>query len=260
MPPRWFLPDQFSSKLHFNFDSGNSMASQIDDNPIGETDESASPIQYRSVCVLAIFSAAAAAFSILTVFHPVFWIIPLAAIAFGYYALKQIQRAPTEYTGQGIALAGIVAAILLGLVGHFIHSYIQRHSVPTGYKLVKWDDLQPNPDDPAEIIPKSAYELEPNDDDRDRRIFITGFINLNMTNRTINIKQFVMVPTAGHCNFCQSNIKSTDMILVNFTGDLSINATGGEIKIGGKFKIDRDQAANPFGGLPYQLEADYLQE
>jgi hypothetical protein len=50
------------------------------------------------------------------------------------------------------------------------------------------------------------------------------------------------------------------MILVNFTGDLSINATGGEIKIGGKFKIDRDQAANPFGGLPYQLEADYLQE
>lgn len=154
----------------------------------------------------------------------------------------------------------MAAALVLGLLGTGINDYLQKHTVPSGYKPIKWDDLQPDSHKPAEIIPEAAYDLEPSDKDRDRRVYIKGYINLNMTNRTINIKQFVLVPTASHCNFCQTQIKSTEMILVKFTGGLSIDATQNEIKLGGKFTIDRDQAANPFGGLPYQLEADFLQD
>jgi hypothetical protein len=236
------------------------MSTELDDRLIDESEDSAPAIQYRSLSVFSILGAAVAAFSILTIFHWLFWLIPAAAIYFGYLAIKQIGRAPTEYAGAGIARSGMAAALVLGLIGHTVHHYLQKYSIPTGYTVIKWDDLQPDPDKPSEIIPDAAYKLEPNDDDRDRRVYLSGYINLNMTNRTVNIKQFVLVPTATHCNFCQANIKSTEMILVNFTGDLSINATGNEIKLGGKFKIDRDQAANPFGGLPYQLDADFLQE
>jgi hypothetical protein len=69
-----------------------------------------------------------------------------------------------------------------------------------------------------------------------------------------------MVPTVSHCNYCQPDLKSTEMILVNLVGGLSIDATQNEIKLGGKFFVDRDQAANPFGGLPYRLDVDFIQE
>ena len=50
------------------------------------------------------------------------------------------------------------------------------------------------------------------------------------------------------------------MINVKFTGDLSVDYSSRPIKLGGKLHIDREQAVNPFGGLPYQLDADYVQE
>ena len=50
------------------------------------------------------------------------------------------------------------------------------------------------------------------------------------------------------------------MMYVKLTGDLAVDYTSRPIKLGGKMRIDRDEAVNPFGGLPYRLEADYLQE
>jgi hypothetical protein len=236
------------------------MSTEIEQIPIDEPEEVAQPLEYRSVSALAVLGLVAAAFSILTVFHWLFWIIPLTAIYLGNRAIKQIYAAPTEYTGLGFARAAIIAAVIVGLTGHSIHRYIQKHSVPAGYKAITWEDLQPDPHKPAEIIPEAAYELQPSDKDRDRRIYITGYLNDKSTRQMTNIKQFILVPTQSHCNFCQTDVKSTEMILVKFTGGLTINRTSNEIKLGGKFKVDADEAANPFGGLPYQLEADCLQE
>ena len=41
-------------------------------------------------------------------------------------------------------------------------------------------------------------------------------------------------------------------------GDLTTSYKAGLTRLGGKFRLDPDQAAAPFGGLPYQLEADYV--
>jgi hypothetical protein len=236
------------------------MSTDLEHITLDEPEESAEPIQYRSVSGLAILGLAVAAFSFLTVFHWLFWLIPSTAAVLGYCAIKRIRRAPTEYTGVGFARSAMAAALALGLIGLVIGHYIQKYTIPYGYKPVTWEMLKANPDNPSEIIPEAAYDLEPSDKDRDRRIYIKGFINLNSTNRTSKIKQFILVPTASHCNFCQVQLNSTDMILVKFTGDLSIDATQNEIKLGGKFTIDRDQAAKIVGGLPYTLNADYLQE
>lgn len=236
------------------------MSTEFENQPIDEPEETAEPLEYRSVSALAILGLVAAAFSILTVFHWLFWLIPVAAIFLCNRAIKRIYAAPTEYTGLNIARTGIVAAVLIALLGHSIHWYIQKYTVPAGYKAITWDDLQPNPKNPAEIIPEKAYDLQPSDKDRDRRVYITGYLNDQSTRQMTHIKQFILVPTTSHCNFCQVNLKSTEMIYVKFTGGQTIDRTQNEIRLGGKFKIDPDQAANPLGGLPYVLEADYLQE
>jgi hypothetical protein len=228
----------------------------IDEMP--EADEAA-PAPYRSLNVTAIVSLAVAAFSILTVFGWVFWIVPILSIFLAVRALKQINYASLEYTGEAFARAGIAVSIVLWLSGVYIQNYIKHHTIPSGYKPITFDYLQPNPDQPGEIIPPAAFELEPTDNDPDKRVFIQeGFIYPGR--RSINIKEFIFVPTLGHCNFCTRQLKSTEMINVKLTGDLSVDYSSRPIKIGGKLRIDREQAVIPFGGLPYQLEADYLME
>ena len=222
-----------------------------------ETAEEA-PVRYRSLNATAILSLVFAVLSILTVFGWVFWAIPILSIALAVRALKHIQYASDEYTGEGFARAGIVLAIVLWPSGVYVQHYIQQHSIPSGYKPITFDYLQPNPDKFDEIIPPAAFDLEPNDQDPDKRIFISGYIYPGR--RTVNIKEFILVPTISHCNFCQQQLKSTEMISVKFTGDLATDYTSNLIRIGGKIHVDRDQLLNPFGGLPYRLEVDYFQD
>jgi hypothetical protein len=236
------------------------MSNQLDDHLIDESEESAQPIQYRSLSVLAILGMAAAVFSFLTIFHWLFWLIPLTAIFLGYRAVKQIRHAPTEYTGLIFARSAMTIACVLGFIGAEVRDYLQKNTVPYGYKLIEWEkDLQPDPKKPAEIIPESAYKLEPSDDDRERRVYIAGYMYPGR--QMVNIKEFVLVPSVSHCNFCQQQLKSTEMIYVKISEDMKpLEYTQNLVKVGGKFKIDRNQAANPFGGLPYQLEADFVPE
>ncbi len=234
---------------------------QIQEKYIDDSLETAvaAPAHYRSLSVTAILSVVFGILSLLTVFGWVFWVIPLIALALAYRALKHIQYASLEYTGEAFARWGIGLAILFWLSGMYIQHYIQRHSIPSGYKLITFDYLQPNTDQQGEIIPPAAFELEPSDKDPDKRVFIKeGYIYPGR--RSINIKEFILVPTLGHCQFCTKQLKSTEMIYVKLTGDLSVDYSSLPIKLGGKMRIDRQQVANPFGGLPYQLEADYLQE
>jgi hypothetical protein len=212
--------------------------------------------RYRSVSRPAILSLAIGVFSILTIFHPVFAVVPLVAIVLGWYALSCIRAVPDEYTGTAFAWGGMVAAIVLGVSGFSVYRYVQSNSRPAGYEPISFDDLQPTSD--REIIPARAYDLEPTDQERDKRIYITGFIYPGQ--RTQKLKEFILVPKMSHCNFCQSALRSTEMILVKFTGDLKTDYTYNLVKLGGKFHIDREQVANPFGGLPYQLQADFFQE
>jgi hypothetical protein len=233
---------------------------QVQETLIDEPFETAeaTPVRYRSLNVTAVLSVVFGIFSILTVFGWIFWTIPILSIALAVRALKRIQYASEEYTGEGFARAGIGLAIVMWLSGMYIHHYIQIHTIPSGYTLITFDNLQPNPDQQSELIPPAAYDLEPSDKNPDKRIFISGYIYPGR--RSINIKEFILVPTLGHCNYCQQQLKSTEMINVKFTGDLSVDYSSREIKLGGKMRIDREQLLNFFGGLPYQLDADYLQE
>jgi len=208
---------------------------------------------------MAILSLIFGVSSILIALYWVFLVIPLISIIMAIIAIKRIHYASQEYTGIVFAHLGIILSIILGLFGGWYHYYDQNHSIPSGYKVITFDYLQPNTDQPGEIIPPAAFDLEPSDNNPDKRVFIKeGYIYPGR--RSINIKEFILVPTLSHCNYCQQQLKSTDMINVKFTGDLSIDYSSRPIKIGGKMHIDREQAVNPFGGLPYQLEADYVQE
>jgi hypothetical protein len=206
--------------------------------------------------IAAVLSVIFGLFSILTVFGWVFWVIPILALLLSISALKQIKYAPDDFEGKPIAWAGMALALVLAITGGFYDHF--NKNVPAGYKAVAFDDLQPNSDNPGEIIPPSAFQLEPTDNEPNRRIFITGYIYPGKF--SIGIKEFTLVPRLADCKFCWQQLRSTEMIHVKMTGDWTVDYSLRPVSLGGKLHIDRAQALNPFGGLPYQLDGDYCRE
>lgn len=218
-------------------------------------EETSGGASYRTLVVPAVLCTAISAFSILTVLHWGFWLIPLMALALGWHAKKCIDISPEEYTGKWFARGGMIVAVVLAVTGSIIHHHLYKNSIPSGYRPITFDELQSN--NPNEIVPASAYDLQPTDRDKTKRVFIKGYINPGK--QTVRLKQFILVPTVSHCSTCPpAQTKSTEMILVTFTDDLMTDYTSGEVYVGGKLTIDPVEALNPYGGFPYQIEADYF--
>jgi len=206
--------------------------------------------QYRAVSWVAVASVVCGLLSFVTVFGAYFIVVPAAGIALGWNAWQRIREVPGELTGRGLAWAGMALSVVLGALGGGALWAYEMREVPWGYTKVDWDDLQPDRDDPSELIPPDAMELD------GKRIFIKGYMYPGR--QTIGIKRFVLVPTVGHCSFCSPQIKSTEMIVADLQGDLRTTYKRRVTSIGGTLRIDQLEVAKPFGGFPYVLEVDYV--
>lgn len=184
-----------------------------------------------------------------------FVLVPIAGIFAGWMSLRRIRRLREDMTGMELAHAGIALSLLFGLGGG-TYQYFVVHGVPAGYTSIAFVDLQPDPTKPEEWIPPKAFELEPTDK-RDHKVYIKGFIHPSV--RTLEFKEFVLVPSVSHCSMCSWQIRSTELIRVRLTGDLKTKYRPNEIAVGGRLRIDRSAAQNPYGASPYVLEADYVQ-
>ncbi|MCX7425853.1 MAG: DUF4190 domain-containing protein [Planctomycetia bacterium] len=207
---------------------------------------------YRAVNRFAVISVVLGALSILTMFGWLFGVLPLAGIVLGILALRQIDAAPGEMTGRSFAIAGLVLSPTLWVLGMGYVLFVAINEVPVGYTVLTFEDLQPDPENPGELIPQKILDLE------DKPVYIKGYMYPGRQNT--GIQQFVLVPSLFHCQFCQRDLKSTEMVQVATVGDLLADSTSNKTGVGGKLYIDRQEAVRPLGGLPYKIEADYLRQ
>jgi hypothetical protein len=207
---------------------------------------------YRSVHHLAVSSLVLGVLSIISMFSWFLGVIPLAGVVLAIVALRQISAAPGEMTGKGFALAGLILSIAFWTLGAGYELFVAINEVPIGYVTISFEELQPDPTKPGELIPAKILDLD------DKFVYVRGYMYPGR--RTTGIQQFVLVPTLGHCNFCQRDLKSTEMIQVTTVGDVLADYTVQRTGVGGKLHIDRREAARPLGGLPYKIEADYLHQ
>ena len=225
-----------------------------------EDEEDQAPRRYHTLSAPAVASLVFGVLSAATVADWTVAVVPMVGIILGFVALRRIKKKPEIMTGRGLARAGIILSVLLWTVGYGWQLYARRSECPHGYTRISFDTLQPDPDKPHELIPPAILDLEPSETDpakMNQKVFIKGYMYPGR--RTIGIRQFIMVPTMGHCQFCSSILKSTDMVFVRFQGDLAPNFTNNLVAVGGKLRVDQAQAARAFGGLPYVVEADYFQ-
>jgi len=200
--------------------------------------------KYRSLNSLAVLSVVFGVLSILTVFTWFLGLIPLAGLVLGFLALRQIDGAPEEMTGRGLARTGMGLCLGLWVLGSYLF-VSWRNEVPFGYAPITFASLQPDKSVPGQMLPKEAIELD------GRRIYLKGYMYPGR--QSIAIKSFLIVPTRAHCKFCSANIPPTEMVRVELVGDLTADFKSSLVGIGGKLIVD--PAAGP-GGLPYRVEAD----
>jgi hypothetical protein len=208
-----------------------------------------SAVHYRALSPLAVVSVVVGALSIpvLVFWFSWFWAVaPLLGITLGWRAMRQIDDAPGEYTGRVLARAGIWFSCVLWVFGYAWLIFAGAREIPYGYALVRYEDLQPDPNTPAEPIPQSALDL------KEKRIFIKGF--MQPRRQQAGIKDFILCPSTGDCQFCTVNPKMTEKIRVVLQGDLEATYTTRQIGVGGRFQVDPQDS----GGIPYSIEADCL--
>ncbi len=238
------------------------MNPESDPRPIAEpqhdqedwTDEEFMPpvrAKFQELNHLAVVSVVFGALSILITFSWILVVFPLTGIVLACVALYQIKRRPEESIGREFALVGFWLSIGLGILGFSFFFIGQRKGVPFGYEVVSFKALQPD-EEKNEVVPELALKLH---EDK-KKIFIWGYIYPGR--KYMGLTEFVFVPTVGHCQFCQTELKSTEMIRVKLEGDLKTNYKDELTGVGGRLTVDEAQAAHPFGGVPYEISASYI--
>jgi len=202
--------------------------------------------RYRAVHWAAVTSLVLGGLSALVWLSWLFLVLPLAAVLSGWLALRRIARGREEFTGSGLARAGIALAVVLGTSGGIRLLVVRAREVPPGYRQIEYLELQPDPRDPQQKIPESVVKLE------GTKVFIKGFMIPGR--QQVRLKRFLICPTNGECTFHPPNPRRTEIIKVQLTGDLLANYTRDPIALGGRLHVDPDDPR----GLPYAMDADYL--
>jgi len=207
--------------------------------------------QYRVLSAMAVVSGVTGLLSATALLDWTLCILPFVGIVTGAMALKKIRANPGEYTGELLALAGIVLSMLFLLGGISWHSYVYATEVPPDHERINYDMLQPDPSTRNEIIPASAQQLN------GKKVFIKGYVYQPSGGQMTGLKQFVLVRDKGQCCF-GGEPKLTDMILVKLNGKLTAEFNMRVIKLAGKFRVSPAGGLHGLGPVVYQLDADYI--
>jgi hypothetical protein len=211
--------------------------------------DSASPLppsRYRALHPLAVVSTVVAGLSIITALHWALAVVPLVGILLGWAALRQIRKAPDEWTGLRLARIGMIGSAAMMLLCLLFLACRTVTEVPPGYQRLSYDDLQPDPSKPTEPIPQTARDLN------DAKVFVQGF--MQSRRQLTGIKEFILQPASGECAFCIPSPKPTEKIRVILQGDLEAAYTNHLISVTGRFRVDPTDPS----GIPYAIEANDL--
>ena len=182
---------------------------------------------------------------------------PLLALCFlgltgGILALRSIRRYPEEFSGRGLALAGLAINALLLCGGVSLHTYTYMTEVPEGYTRVKFYELQQDAAGNAAQRPtEKAISVH------DQDIFLKGYIHPSSGSGLL--KHFILVPDLGTCCF-GGQPESSDMVEVTLSGGESTEANMRKKKLAGKFRVNlAPQSLTDFdNSVFYRLRVDQI--
>ena len=222
------------------------------DVQLGEAiDVTESDNDYRALSGAAVMSLALGFLSALALFTLYLAVIPISGVLFGLYAVVQIRKHPSELTGRGVAIAGMILSFSLLVASVSVASYVYATEVPRGYERIFYSQLQPEEGKIGQKIPPLAEELD------GKKVFIKGYVFPGKQRQ--GIKTFLLVRDKGDCCF-GGNPKLTDRIQVTLADPERLRFDPYLHKIAGTFRLVKDpgQAIDAGGEVYYHLDDGQL--
>ena len=222
------------------------------DVQLGEAiDVTESDNDYRALSGAAVMSLALAFLSALALFSLYLAVIPISGVLFGLYAVLQIRKHPSELTGRGVAIAGMILSFSLLVASVSVASYVYATEVPRGYERIFYSQLQPEEGKIGQKIPPLAEDLD------GKKVFIKGYVFPGKQRQ--GIKTFLLVRDKGDCCF-GGNPKLTDRIQVTLADPERLRFDPYLHKVAGTFRLIKDprQAVDAGGEVYYHLDDGQL--
>jgi hypothetical protein len=180
--------------------------------------------------------------------------IPVAGMFFALRALGKIRENPDQYTGLGLAKAGLTLSVAFLIAGVAYGGYVYATEVPDGYQRVSFIGMKPDEiqERGGVAVPPEIAALE------GQKVFIKGYIRPDSITVPRGIDRFLLVRDNNQCCFGDlSNVKYFDQVAVAMKGPLRVNYRSGLFRIGGTLRVFPENAREMAGGPAYALEADY---
>lgn len=218
-------------------------------------------LQYRALhtgALIALVLGIVSVFVVVTAASSFEWClvtapIPAVGIFVAVRSLAQIRQFPDQYTGEGLAKAGLVLSLIFLIGGVAYGGFVYATEVPEGYARLSFNTMKPSEIDErgGVLVPADVAALN------GKKIFIKGYIRPDSIAVQRGIDRFLLVRDNNQCCFGDlSKIKYFDQIDVVMLGDRRVDYSQGVIRIGGTLHVQQDGLAA--GGPPrFAIEADY---
>lgn len=218
-------------------------------------------LQYRALhtgALIALVLGIVSVFVVITAATNFEWCLLTAPIpAIGIFvaarSLTTIRRFPDQYTGSGLAKAGLVLSLAFLIGGVAYGGFVYATEVPEGYARLSFNTMKPDELDErgGVLVPANVTALD------GKKIFIKGYIRPDSVTVQRGIDRFLLVRDNNQCCFGDlSKIKYYDQIDVVMLGDKRIDYSQGVIRIGGTLHVHQDGLA--LGRAPtFSIQADY---
>lgn len=205
----------------------------------------ASGDDYRSLSGAAIAAAVLAVLSPMAFFDWWLLAVPVVGCVLAGIALRDIARRPDVLTGRRLALATAAGAALMFVGGLFWQVRVYAAELPPGFARMNYSLLQPQPGDPADMIPPTAVELDGRD------VLLKGY--MYPTSRPDGITEFILCRDQGDCCF-GGKPKISDRVRVQLASGVSVSFSPRLTKVAGRFAVRPVAAPDMSGGVLYHIE------
>lgn len=180
--------------------------------------------------------------------------VPILGMVVSGRSLARIRRFPDDYTGGGLATAGLFLSGFFLVMGLGSGIYVSATEVPEGYEPISFLGMKPDElDERGDVlIPEKIRRLD------GQRVFIKGYMRPQEFKS--NLSAFLLVRDNQECCFGPlSDVKYYDQMRVELVSPLVADYSTGMFRVGGRLKIHPENLAYGSSQPVFTLVADYLQ-
>lgn len=209
---------------------------------------------YRPVSTLAVSSLVLGLLSLIGI---VLWIVlPVAilALALGFLGLMSIRRWQGEYTGKGVALAGIFFSSISLAGGTYVQVNAYRHEVPAGFQRISFvRDISAKPF----VTGRRGSKVNPDVEGLiGKKIFFKGFVY--PTDQQTGLTSFLILKDSDQCCF-GGKPKLTDMVGCVMHGGKTCDYLNGRVSVAGTFKLNPEYTGQSELDPLYMLDCEIVE-